>query len=166
MRNRKGFTLIEITVVLFLLVILLSLSLPRVRGVLFDDDIETATAHLGRAVRTLRNDALLNQVDQYLYLDIAEGKIWRGAADLSPEKLDEKKERAYRLPGAVRIADVVTTEKMTSGIAAILFSRDRYAQPAVIHLVRQNRHRTLVVHPFIRSIDCYDDYREIDFETP
>ncbi|MDA3831765.1 MAG: hypothetical protein PF495_00040, partial [Spirochaetales bacterium] len=114
--------------------------------------------------RELRNDAVRNQIDYILRLDLGNNLIWTYNADMTPEARDERKKRAFRLPEEVNILDVCLfeKEKVTDGEAMIMFSRKDYTQPAVVHLSQKDRRFTLVFEPFLSSVRTYDKY--IDFQ--
>ena len=151
--SNKGFTLIELSVVVFLIGLMLLIAVPKVRDTMLSDDLKKAVNHLTGTARELRSNAIRNQVDYILRLDIDNGLIWAHSADMTPEAREEMKKRAFKLPEKVKILDVYLfgKEKIIDGEALIRFSRKDYMHPAVVRLAQEERRFTLVFEPFLRN---------------
>lgn len=164
MRKQAGYTLIELTVVMFLIGVMLFLAAPQVRRTLLDDGPESVMRHLTGIARELRNESVREQVDYILHIDLIGGMIWTYAADMTPEKRAERQKGAFKLPADVKIADVsrIGQEKQTDGEATITFFRKGYVQPAAVHLARGDRFYTIVFQPFLSAVKTYDQYLEMD----
>ena len=160
----KGFTLIELSVVVFLIGLMLLIAVPKVRDTILSDGLKTAVNHLTGTARELRSDAVRNQVDYILHLDLDNNLIWAHSADITPEARDEIKKRAFKLREEVDILDVYLfgKEKITHGEALIRFSRKDYMHPAVVHLAQNERRFTLVFEPFLSTVRTYNKY--VDFQ--
>lgn len=162
--GEKGFTLIELGVVIFLIGLMLLIAVPRVRDTMLSSGLETVANHLAGTARELRSDAVRSQIDYILHLDMDNNLIWAHSVDMTPEARDEMKKRAFKLPEKVKIIDIYFSEeeKIKDGEATIRFSRKNYTQPAVIHLAEKDRRLTLVFEPFLNSVRTYDKY--VDFQ--
>lgn len=162
--NKRGFTLIELSVVVFLIALMLLIAVPRVRDTMFNDGLESTVNHLTNTARELRSDAVREQVDYVIHLDLDNNLFWTCSADMTPEMKNEMKKRVFQLPNGVRIADTYHfgKEKIYDGEATIKFSKKGYVKPTVIHLTQGERHFTLIFNPFSGSIKRYDRY--IDFQ--
>ncbi len=162
--SNKGFTLIELSVVVFLIGLMLIIAVPKVRDTMLGGGLETVVNRMIDTTRELRSDAVRNQVDYILRLDLDNNLIWTHSADMTPEARGEMKKRAFKLPEEVKIMDIYFSEeeKITDGEATIRFSRKNYTQPAVIHLAEKDRRFTLVFKPFLNSVRTFDKY--IDFQ--
>jgi len=160
----KGFTLIELSVVVFLIGLMLLIAVPKVRDTMLSDGLKITVNHLTGTARELRSDAVRNQVDYILHLDLNNNLIWTHSMDMTPEAKDEMKKRAFKLPEEVKITDVCRPgkEKITDGEALIMFSRKDYMHPAVVHLTQKDHCFTLVFEPFLSSVRTYNEY--IDFQ--
>ena len=160
----KGFTLIELSVVVFLIGLMLLIAVPKVRDTILSDGLKTAVNHLTGTARELRSDAVRNQVDYILHLDLDNNLIWAHSADITPEARDEIKKRAFKLREELDILDVYLfgKEKITHGEALIRFSRKDYMHPAVVHLAQNERRFTLVFEPFLSTVRTYNKY--VDFQ--
>lgn len=161
--KKNGYTLIELAVVVFLLGLMLFLAVPRVRENLIGDGIRTAVRRLIGAVRELRADAIREQVDYVLHLDLNSHAFWTYSLDMTPEKRDEKKRAAFHFPEGVRIADVsqIGVEKKSDGEIAVRFFKKGHVQPTIIHLRKDDRYFTLVLSPFSGSVKVYEKYAEV-----
>jgi len=162
--SSKGFTLIELSVVVFLIGLMLLIAVPKVRDTMLSDGLKTTVNHLTGTARELRSDAVRNQVDYILHLDIDNSLVWAHSADMTAEARDEMKKRAFNLPDEVKITDICLSgkEKVTDGEALIMFSRKDYMHPAVVHLAQNDQRFTLVFEPFLSSVRTCDKY--IDFQ--
>ena len=163
--SSKGFTLIELSVVVFLIGLMLLIAVPKVRDTMLSDGLKTTVNHLAGTARELRSDAVRNQVDYILHLDLDNNLIWTHSADMTPEGKEEMKKRAFNVPEEVKIMDVYLfgKEKVTDGEALIMFSRKDYMHPAVVHLAQKDQRFTLVFEPFLSSVRTYDKY--INFQA-
>lgn len=164
MPNKKGYTLIELTIVVLLIGLMLTFAAPRVRDVLQEDGLKTAARQLNGAVKELRNEAVREQVDYVIQFNLDNGEYWPYSVDMTPEKKDEMKKRAIHLPDGVKIADMyrIGEAKKTDGEAQVVFFKKGYIQPTVIHLLKGDQYFTVVIAPFLAKMKVYDKY--IDYE--
>lgn len=162
--GEKGFTLIELGVAIFLIGLILFIATPKIQETMLGSDLERVANHLTGTARGLRSDAVSNQIDHILHLDLDNARIWIVTADMTPEARDTMRKSAYTLPEAVKIMDIYFSEeeKIIDGETTIRFSRKNYTQPAVIHLAENDRRITLVFEPFMNSVKTYDMY--VDFQ--
>jgi len=161
--NRNGYTLIELSLVVFLLGLMLFLAVPRVRDSLINDALSASVRRTIGAVRGLRADAVREQVDYVLQLDLENNVFWTYSLDMTPEKRAERKESAFHFPEGVKIADISQPGlgKKTDGEAIVKFYKQGHIQPTVIHLAREGRSATIVLAPFLSTIKVYDKYVEV-----
>jgi general secretion pathway protein H len=164
MRNKKGYTLIELALVVFLIGLMLTFALPRVRNTLLEDGLKTAARQLTGAVKELRNEAIREQVDYVLHLDLDRSAFWHDSVDMTPEKKDEMKDRSVQIPAGVKIADVFHfgEAKKSDGEAQVIFFKKGYVQPTVIHLLKGERYFTLLISPFMAGVEVHDGYVELE----
>jgi len=162
MLNNHGFTLIELTVVVFLATLMLLIAVPRVRDAVLTDNLHSTVNRISNTARELRGEAVRNQTDYILHIDLNGNRLWATTADATPEARDELKKKAPRLPGDVTIVDMYyfDQEKRSDGEAHITFSKKGYIQPTVLHLARGNRFFTIIFHPFLHRIETHDRYTD------
>lgn len=159
--NKKGFTFIELSVVVLLIGLMLLIAVPKIRDTMFNDGLTSAANYLVNTGDELRSDAIRNQVDYILHLDLNNHLIYAYSIDSTPEAVDDIRKHAYRLPEGVRVEDICRFkgEKTTEGEFDIQFFKKGYVQPTVLHLAKKDRHFTLIFEPFLSRIRTYDDYR-------
>jgi general secretion pathway protein H len=161
----RGYTLIELSVVVLLIGMMLLIAIPRVRDTLLNDDLLAAARQIIGASRELRNEAVREQVDYILHLDLNQPGFWTYSADTTGEKRAEIRKGAVRFPEAIRIAGVRHFEEIrkTEGEADVRFFRKGYTEPTVIHLTKEDRTLTLVFNPFLPAVSVYDKYLDFTF---
>ena len=160
----KAYTLVELTVVVFLIGIMLALAVPRVEQALLSDDLKAATRRMIGTVKTLRNNAIREQKVYELHLDMESNRWWVAWDSMTVEDRSEARQKASRLPGEIRILDVCRrgAGKKNMGQTLIRFTPKGYVEQAVIHLgAKDDRAHTIVLSPFLNRIKTYDRYVEI-----
>lgn len=164
--NERGYTLIELSVVVLLAGMMLLIAVPRIRDAVLSDGLKTATRKLVGASRELRNEAIREQVDYLLHLDFSHPGFWTYSADTTPEKLSEIRRQPTSFAKDVAIEDFSRPgeEKKTEGEVEIRFHRQGYVDPAVIHLKKDDRVFTVIFHPFLDTVTVYEEYVDYTFD--
>jgi len=160
----RAYTLIELTVVIFLIGLVLVLTVPRVQHALLSDDLKAASRRMIGTVKTLRNNAVRDQKAYMLHFDMASNRLWVSWDGMTAEEQAEARQNATALPGGIRVVDVYFkgTGKKDVGDAVIRFTKQGYAQQVVIHLgANDGRAHSLVLSPFLPTVKTYDRYVEI-----
>lgn len=159
-RREAGYTLIELAVVILLIGLMLFLAAPRIRDTLLDDSLKSAVRHITGVAKALRYEAVREQVDYVLHLDLNNNTVWTYTADMTPEKRDERQRVAFNLPTDVKITDIyrIGRKKQNDGDATITFFKRGYVQPTVVHLAKGDRAFTMVFQPFLSAVEHYDQY--------
>lgn len=160
----RGFTLIELVVVLVLLGLMFGITVPKFRQALLSDSLNSTSLKLVGLVQDLRERAISGQVSYVLHLDIRGKKIWAFASTASEEEQEIARERAYELPVDVKIQDVWSWSSgkfFNEGI--IRFSRKGYIEQSMIHLQSEDgREVSLELTPFLGSIKIHEGYVDFD----
>lgn len=161
--GQKGYTLIEIVVVIVLVGVILLLAVPRVQDTVTGDRMRSAVRNLAGAARELRAEAVRQQVDHFLHLDLDRRAVWNTRDDMTAEARTARRNLARTLPPGVRIADVAITDegKKNQGEVVIRFFRQGYVQPAAIHLTDDERTMTLILQPFLSTFEVKDSYVDV-----
>ncbi len=160
----KGFTLIELTVVVFLIGIMLAVSIPRFRYSLITDNLKSTTRRIIGLIKGLRNEAIREQKIYLLHFDIESNQVWIDFDGITKEEREMAQEKALHFPSDVHILDIWTKGlgKKVGGEVVIQFSKKGYVQQTLIHLgAEDGREFTLLLNPFLAKIKSYDRYVDI-----
>lgn len=163
LRRRRGYTFLELCVVVALLGIMASLALPRLHSALLADDLEAAVRRLAGTLRALRNEAVRERTAYRLHLDLAAGRFWVDSEAMGQEERERRRREAASLPEGIRILDVRRhgMDREVSGETSVVFDRKGYAQPSLIHLGSQDgRSYTLALSPFLPRVGIIEGYAE------
>jgi prepilin-type N-terminal cleavage/methylation domain-containing protein len=166
--SQTGFTLIELMLVIMVVGVILFLAVPATRDVLTTDKLKKASRQLIGLERQLRVDAVRDQIDYILNIDLPSSVFWVTTSDMTPEKQDEVKKNARHLPEGVIITDIVgvNDKKEAEGVIKIKFGKSNTSTPAVIHLAFEENKMTLVINPFLGITGIYDKYVDVSIEGP
>jgi prepilin-type N-terminal cleavage/methylation domain-containing protein len=161
--HTRGYTLIELIVVIVLLGLMFGITVPKFRQALLNDSIDTTALRFVGLVQNLRERAISGQVSYILHFDIRENRIWASASTASDEEKEDARERVYELPADVRIQDVWSWSSgkfYNEGV--IRFSRKGYIEQSMIHLKSEDgREMSLELTPFLGSVKIHEGYIDI-----
>lgn len=165
-RNTKGYTLIELIVVIILIGLVFSITAPRFRDAVLTDNLKGSTRKLIGKINALRAEAIQDQKNYLLFFELDENMYWHGFAHMTEEGRDAyRKKNATYLPQDVRITDISFTakDKMLDGEAAILFNKKGYVRQSAIHLEsKDGREFTILLRTFLPGAKVFEKY--IEFE--
>ena len=165
--GQRGYTLIEVTVVVVLVGVILLLAVPRVQDTVTNDRMRSAVRNLSGMARELKASAAREQVDHYLHLDLDKRLVWNTRDDMTADNRTLRRAQARSLPSGVTISDVAFAEegKKSQGEVIIRFFSQGYVQPVAIHLTDGERVMTLIFQPFLSTFEVQDKYVEA-YRTP
>lgn len=161
--GNKGFTFLELAVVLTLLALFTVLTVPSLQGMISGNRLERAARNMGAVIRHARGLAAGEGTLYYVRFDLGERKYWlsreRGQydSDLQHEDVIERR----RLPDGVSFKDVETIGKgmIATGETVIHFWSNGLVEMASIHLQDDaNRQITLFVNPVTGSVKMEEKY--------
>ena len=159
-KNAKGFTLIELIVVMALLGIMIAFSVPRLHGTIFLDDTKKSSRWLIGKIQALKEAAIQSQKQYVLHIDIDTDRVWDTNESMSADDLEKATLDAYALPGTIKVMDVEfpVAGKIFSGRADIRFYKAGYTDKALIHIQDDNQQLSFLIEPFLPQVKLFEKY--------
>ena len=161
--DQKGYTFLELTVVLLLIGLIVGLATPRIRDTLLTDDLKGSTRTIIGLVKGLREEAIREQKDYALHFDFEANRFWIDSSSMTEEEQARAREKATQLPRSVHVQDIWfrTKGKKMTGETEIRFYKKGYVSHSVIHLGSEDgREMTIELNPFLGRIKVVDRYVE------
>lgn len=163
--KEKGFTLGELTVVLFLLGFILLLTFPNFREFFTPHNIKRALLGFTGTIKYTRSQAATTKLFHRLVIDVKENTFWVMREEEKGKFIRDPAPpgQAQNLPEGVYFLDVTTPERgrVEEGPAFIEFSPTGWAEEAAIHLKRKEEEIfTIFVNPLGGKLEIYEGYLE------
>jgi prepilin-type N-terminal cleavage/methylation domain-containing protein len=162
--HSKGFTLIELTVVIVVMGVMLSLIIPRL-GELGEANLKQSARHLTSTIRFLKDESQARKEVFRLRFDIPEGRYWVEIWTLLNDKTGEfrrfSSEMATEgaLTGQTTFRDVNVASHPDDPY--IQFSPNGWVEHAVIHIRDgEGRDFTLLVNALTGNAELREGYVE------
>ena len=165
--HSRGFTLIEILVVMVLISIVTAFTLPAIRTSLFSDQLKTTARRLVGFVTEVSQNAVSKQSEYRISFDLEENHVWATPEAAKSKQEEEAKEIKLVVPESVRIVDVVSanSEKNSQGTATLFLSKKGYIDKTAIHLRSDDgRDMTIILSPFLGVTRIFDSYIDLEDE--
>jgi prepilin-type N-terminal cleavage/methylation domain-containing protein len=164
-----GFTLLEISLVLLIMAVMLTLTLPRLRDP-GRAELMAQSKRLVNIFRLLRSEAVLNGYAYRLNYDLNAQRYWV-TADESADLGDFVRElgplaRGTQLKEPVGIADIVLPTlagKVNQGQIYTVFYPDGSVDPTVIHLATPREAYTLWLNPMNGRLNVAVGYHDVEY---
>ncbi len=164
--HSDGFTLIELTIIIVILGVMLSLIIPRL-GEIGEANLKRSARHLTGMIRFLHEESLAKKDSYRLRFDVTEGRYWTERLTILnlSDKLAEYKRYSSemategRLSGQTTLRDIKVASHPDD--TYIEFSPEGWVEHALIHLRDgENRDFTLVVNPLTGDTELREGYVE------
>jgi len=166
-KNRRGFTLLELVIVCLLITICLAFSVPSLRQALVVDQLAASSRQIIALIREVRLLAAQEQQPHLIHFDLDRKKIWYHPD--SPTSIEEKAQMSsqpgIQLPSSVRLQDIQTgtAEKKRTGTVALWINGQGYMEQTILHLTDdQDNIISLVISPFLSTIKAHDTYINLE----
>jgi len=159
----KGYTLLELILVILIISIVLGLSIPKLGGLIRNDELRASALRLMGLIKETRNKAMLEQRYYRLYFELNTPLVWS-------EKLETVREQEHKKKSISRNVIVKgiwssTKGKQSEGEAWITFSPMGYCEGAFIYLSdEKSRPFTIQINPFGTHIDLLEGEIEPEFQ--
>ena len=163
-RHIRGYTLIELIVVIALMGIMIGFSVPRLHNTLFLDDTRTASRWIIGKVQSLKEAATQKQKQYVLHIDLDTDQIWETEESMSEENREDAVLHAYALPRDIEVIDVEfpVGGKISSGRANITFYKAGYSDKALIHIQDDDEQLSFLIEPFLTQVKLFDKYASFE----
>ncbi|MDZ7664902.1 MAG: prepilin-type N-terminal cleavage/methylation domain-containing protein [Desulfotignum sp.] len=170
-----GFTLVELIVVIALIAILLTVTLPKfdIAGIFKSRTM--GAEDLGRWIAMTRHQALKENRDITVHIDDDGSRLWLTHSGMNETDLETTRSDAMMLPGNLRITDMIFAEVFRHGMAdfretgserIIRFNRNGYADGVILHVTDRGSPMSLKVAPFLMEIETIDRHVSYDDDCP
>ena len=162
--SNRGFSLVELVVVLFLVGMMLSFALPRFHDTILTDHTQSVSRRIISTIQLLKEKSVRDQKLYILHLNLDTKRLWVTHESMSLEALENAERKGYALPDEVILLDVETPGKgkVTSGRADIYFYKKGYSDRALIHIEDDDRRRTFLIETFLTRVRLYEKYVEFE----
>ena len=162
--NKKGFTFLELAVVLLILGVVAILAFPTIRS-LSGNDLKLSARHLVRTVYFISDRASATKRVYRLNYDLKQHEYWAtvrsGEGEFTPLAAAGLTRTA--LPRTIRFVDADTLHqgKVTEGEAYTDFYPVGRVDKTTLHLTDEDENvLTLVVNPITGRVKVYEGYLE------
>jgi len=162
--HSKGFTLIELAVVIAILGVMIALVAPRFAD-LGEANLKRSARHLTGMIRFLRDEAQAKKTIYRLRFDIPAGSYWVEAMTLTSDTTLEYRKVSQVIAGEGSLSGNTTFRDVAvSGHPDdpyLLFMPDGWVEHALIHLRDgEDRDFTLLVKPLTGDTELREGYVE------
>jgi prepilin-type N-terminal cleavage/methylation domain-containing protein len=159
----KGFTLIELVVVISLISIMLFFAVPRFQNNVLSDSTKEVSRWILLKIPYIKESAAREQRRYVLHVSFESNKLWITHEAMLQEALQSAETNGYTLPEDVKLLDVEypDKEKISTGQADIYFNEEGYSDKAIIHLENDDNEKfSFLIEPFLRRVRLYNSYAE------
>lgn len=163
-KKNRGFTLIELVVVLFILSLMAVLIVPRLPSTQ-SEELKSSAKTVASTIRYLQNRAVTSSSRYFLKIEPAKNSMevleyaLDGATNRPSDSLLNKK----ILSDSVEIKDIFTSRngKVNDGEIRIEPTKAGIRDFTIIHLAnKKGENYTIMIFPSSGKVAIYDDYRE------
>ena len=163
-KSWKGFTLVELLIVIVVLGLMLTLTIPKL-GELGEANLKRSARHLTGMIRFLRDEAQAKKKEYRIKFDIQNGHYWAEVLNQTSDKTVEF--QRYQsvmvdeasLSGQTTFRDVRVASHPDDPV--MRFTPDGWVEHALIHLRNgDNKDFTLIVNSLTGNTDLREGYVE------
>lgn len=169
-RSLSGFTLIELSITLFIVGILFFISMPKLGNFFFQNDLKGSVRSLKAAVNILRSKSISSHKLTALHLDLDQNLYWGGYVIPEGEEESPEVKRVLvlprKLPDGIRFLDAanINTEKKTLGLLSSTFNSKGALEETIIHLADKNQNvLTVIVNAYTGRFSIFDEYVDVEY---
>lgn len=161
--NNRGFTLIELIVVMALIALTVSFAVPQIADFLYADQLKTTVRKL---VGLIHRSGRLAQREQAVYLlTYSENeRVFVVAPERKPEKTGASTEptrMTLHLADSVQMGDFWSWYggQRSGADRVVRFSKEGYVEPTILYLRKDDgREMSVVLSPFLGKVQTLDSH--------
>ena len=160
----RGFTLLELLVVITLISLVTAITIPSIRTTLFSDQLKASARRLVGFINEVSQEAISSQVEHQVNFGLNKNEIWVGTGAAEDEE-DQVGQKRFKVPEQVKITEVVSVSSGNNaeGTVKLYFSKKGYVDKSAIHLRSDDgREMTIVLSPFMGATRIIDSYVSLD----
>jgi prepilin-type N-terminal cleavage/methylation domain-containing protein len=162
--NSKGFTLIELTVVMVVLGVMLALVVPKL-GELGEANLKRSARHLTGMIRFLRDEAQAKKTVYRLRFDIPAGRYWAEVLSITSDQTVEFKQLYSEMAAEGSLSGQTSFLNVKAGSHPdelyIQFTPDGWVEKSFIYLKDgSDRPFTLIIQPLTGNTELREGYVE------
>jgi len=153
--SHRGFSLMELLVVLALLGIMATIALPRLGVVVGGDGLSASASRIVGLIGRARSRAVQTGKAQLLYIDSGNGRLWF-KEEAAASKREQSPKTLVELPEAVRLRAVTVADENLAGDGPVKvwISSQGLLRPLRLELADgSGRAARLHVHPLFPKVD-------------
>ena len=166
----QGFTLIELTVVIFIVGLLFFTALPKIGNFFFQTDIKRVVRSLKAAVYLLRSKSITTGKNTVLHVDLGKNVYW-GTYENTEQDPPLYRDTPFivspqNLPKGTKFLDAynINSDQKTSLSLSSAFNSKGVFEETVLHLAdQQNRVFTLIINAYTGRFLIYDEYVDVEY---
>ncbi|GAB6097753.1 hypothetical protein JCM14469_40070 [Desulfatiferula olefinivorans] len=165
MADQRGFTFIEIIVVIVLIGLMFSFALPRMDGLLYMDNRDRVSRWVVLNVEHLKGLSVKKQVRYILHVDISANAFWISEEGMEEDALAEARKSGFALPPDIRLVDIIYPfpGREDDTRSEVFFYPQGYCDHAVIHMENADRDKlSFVIEPFLPPVGIRDGFVMFD----
>lgn len=165
-KKNKGFTLIELSIVLFIIVLLMGIVVPNF-SLFKKEKLKSTARKLAGFVRGIRTETMFTLTPMRLYINFEEKIIQAemcvpvGEGVCEWQKLKTQNSR-FEIPDGVKLQDVaVFGDKVSTGELFIPFTNTGLLPPLAFHLKSGEKEVTVSLNPMTGKAKITEGYEDI-----
>ncbi|MBW2492550.1 MAG: type II secretion system protein [Deltaproteobacteria bacterium] len=162
-KQTKGFTLIELIVVISLISIMLYFAIPRFQSYVPSDSTKEVSRWILLKIPYLKERAAKEQKKYILHVSLDSNMLWITHETMAREAIESAESNGYILPQDIKLLDVEYPDqkKISVGQADIYFNEKGYSDKAIIHLENDDNEKfSFLIEPFLLRVRLYNSYAE------
>lgn len=160
-RQSSGFTLIEISVIIFIIGLVGLLIFPKLEQRLFDTEYRASLRRLTNDIKEVFNISAIRGITYYFVFDLDKEMYWVTLPDEDGNILDDADTHLLHksMPEDTDIVDIEFGSRVFSeGRNIILFSPTGLEGKYYIHIKRKKHEITIVIYPLTGKSEIEDGF--------